>query len=198
MSSLKHISKQVIAQSWQGRLRAEFCLALLMGLLVVFGDLSPLSAKEDSTLESRIKAAYILKFIPFMEWNADTPLPVGGVTIGVIGSSHVYAALEEFRNANAKVKINLVSLSRSDDLTKVHILFVDKALANHLPQLVSKLKNHPVLTIGESDDFVSKGGIIMFVKEAGKVKFEINVNAARLAGLRISARVLKAARRVHN
>ncbi|QPJ64697.1 MAG: YfiR family protein [Candidatus Nitrohelix vancouverensis] len=179
-------------------MRAEFRLALLAGLLVMFGDLSPLSAKEDLTLESRIKAAYILKFIPFMEWNADTPLPVDGVTIGVIGSTGIFSALEEFKNANAKVKINLVSLSSEDDLTRVHILFVDKALANHLPKLVAKLKDRPVLTIGESDNFVSKGGIIMFVKEAGKVKFEINVNAAKRAGLKISARVLKAARRVHN
>jgi hypothetical protein len=51
-----------------------------------------------------------------------------------------------------------------------------------------------VLTVGESPDFLRQGGIINFVLEDGKVRFEINQDAATQADLRISSRLLRLAR----
>lgn len=55
-----------------------------------------------------------------------------------------------------------------------------------------------VLTVGEADQFAVRGGVITFVKEANRLRFEINVDAAGRAGLRISSRLLQLARVVHD
>jgi hypothetical protein len=55
-------------------------------------------------------------------------------------------------------------------------------------------RTQPVLTVGESPDFVRQGGIINFILEEGKVRFEIDPANAERARLRISSRLLRLAR----
>ena len=52
----------------------------------------------------------------------------------------------------------------------------------------------PVLTVGESPDFLTQGGAINFVVEGGRVRFEINQAAAERAQLRVSSRLLQLGR----
>jgi hypothetical protein len=51
-----------------------------------------------------------------------------------------------------------------------------------------------VLTVGESPDFLTKGGMINFVLESGKVRFDVNVPAASARGLSLGSRLLRVAR----
>jgi len=53
-----------------------------------------------------------------------------------------------------------------------------------------------VLTIGESPEFIGLGGIINFVLEDEKVRFEINVAAADKAQLKIRSQLLRLAKKV--
>jgi YfiR/HmsC-like len=53
-----------------------------------------------------------------------------------------------------------------------------------------------VLTIGESDGFARAGGMVNFVIDAGRVRFDVNQKAAERRGLRLSSRMLRLARRV--
>ncbi len=64
-----------------------------------------------------------------------------------------------------------------------------------LGEILSGLRGESILTVGESDAFLDKGGIINFVLEQGKVRFEINDRAAEEAGLKISSKLLRLAKR---
>ena len=55
----------------------------------------------------------------------------------------------------------------------------------------------PVLTVGESSQFTRNGGIINFMKKENTVRFEVDLNAAQLARLQISSKLLKVADIVH-
>lgn len=55
-----------------------------------------------------------------------------------------------------------------------------------------------MLTVGEDGVFTQCGGIINFVKEDNRVRFEVNVSAAERAGLKISSRLLALARIVRS
>ena len=55
-------------------------------------------------------------------------------------------------------------------------------------------KGLPVLTIGEMPDFARRGGIINFIMEDNKVRFEVNVDAAKQADMNISSRLLALAK----
>jgi len=80
------------------------------------------------------------------------------------------------------------------DLKECKILFVGASEKAHLDDLVQIVKSLPILTVGETPGFAERGGVIRFVLEDNRVRFEINVEAARQADLTISSRLLTLAR----
>ncbi len=56
------------------------------------------------------------------------------------------------------------------------------------------VKGLPILTVGETPGFAERGGMIRFTLEDNRVRFEINVEAAREADLNISSRLLTLAK----
>jgi hypothetical protein len=71
-----------------------------------------------------------------------------------------------------------------------HIVFVSSSERKRLGPLFSRIASAAVLTVGETDNFASEGGIINFKIEAGSVRFQINIEAARKHQLRISSKLL--------
>ena len=63
-------------------------------------------------------------------------------------------------------------------------------------KVTKRLNGRAVLTIGEQDKFLEKGGIVNFVREKKKIRFEINLNVAEQARLQIRAKLVRLAKRV--
>jgi uncharacterized protein DUF4154 len=82
-------------------------------------------------------------------------------------------------------------LSSADGAGACDVLFV--ASRDDAEDAVRVGRSAPVLTIGESDDFVRRGGMIQFVTQGNRIRFAINLAAVEHAGLRISSEVLKLA-----
>ena len=81
-------------------------------------------------------------------------------------------------------------IEKNDDPGKCQVLFISDSEKNHLGEILDKIKALPVLTVGESDQFLEQGGMINFVKKEGKIRLEINLEAARRAKLEISSKLL--------
>ena len=62
-----------------------------------------------------------------------------------------------------------------------------------MEEILEPLKTLPLLTVWESDQFLDRGGVINFVKKDGKVRIEIDLDAARRGQLQISSKLLKVA-----
>jgi hypothetical protein len=62
-----------------------------------------------------------------------------------------------------------------------------------MPELVAKLKDAAVLTVGESDDFLENGGMINLERRDRKVALEVNLAATGNARLKISSKLLSVA-----
>ena len=75
-------------------------------------------------------------------------------------------------------------------------LFVTLA-SDAINEELGALRGAAVLTVGAADGFLEQGGMIEFVRHRGSLTFEVNLERATAAGLRIDARVLKLARRVY-
>ncbi len=65
-----------------------------------------------------------------------------------------------------------------------------------VPEELARLKGTPVLTVGETEQFVKENGMIGFCLEDNKIRFEINLESAERAKLKISARLLALAKAV--
>jgi len=142
------------------------------------------AAESTSVTEYTLKAGYLLKFPDFVKW----PTSSGSITVGILGDDPFGAALE----GSVKVKRS----KRIDDLKGCQIVFISKSERGNLPGIVAALEGSNILTVGDSDGFARQGGILGFVMEGDKVRFEINAGAAKRAGLQISSRLLQLASRV--
>jgi hypothetical protein len=96
--------------------------------------------------------------------------------------------------ANRVIRIR--HLMRPEDMQGCRILFLGRAQSKRIPTLLAGLRNAPVLTVGETSGFLAAGGMICFLLQENKVRFDINLDAAQSSGLKIGSRLLVLAQNV--
>ena len=80
-----------------------------------------------------------------------------------------------------------------DEIKTCHILFISRSEASHLEQILVSLKDRSLLIVGDGDDFAQRGGMIRLATVQNKIRLIINVNAAQVANLTISSKLLRSA-----
>jgi len=70
------------------------------------------------------------------------------------------------------------------------LLFIRKSSVSTTSAILTTLGQAPIVTVGEEDDFVREGGMIGFSLEDNRIRFEINLTAARRLHIKISSRLL--------
>ena len=125
-------------------------------------------------------------------------LPAGGtITIGVVGENPFGGALDPLNGKLVKGrKLAVKQVAEAKDLEQCQIVFIGPSEKQRLPEWLDKLKDSKTLTVSEIDGFAQRGGVINFISERNKVRFEINPEAARRFGLTISSELLKLAKLV--
>jgi hypothetical protein len=87
--------------------------------------------------------------------------------------------------------VQLKRITKEDQIgTDCQILFIANAERQRVPAILEKVKGTGILTVGESDDFLDKGGIVNLVHRDRKIRLQINLDAARQSQLKISTRLL--------
>jgi len=166
-------------------------------------------------IERQVKAALLYNFIKFTEWPEDKIKDTNTITIGLLGDDDFsnafdpvkgkpvkdrklvvkvlgkFADLQKIKNDNKELHSRKIA-----ELGKCHLLFVCGSEKKHTREIIELVKDHGVLTIGQTDGFLETGGIVCLVKKADKIAFEVNLVAAKHEHLRISSRVLRLAKRV--
>jgi YfiR/HmsC-like len=149
--------------------------------------------------EYRVKAAFLFHFAQLVDWPTDTPTGADtSLYLCTFGEDPFQGSLES--TVEGKVienrAIRIRHLLRPEDTQGCRILFLGKAQSKHIPMLLADLRNAPVLTVGETPGFLAAGGVVCFLLQENKVRFEINLDAARSAGLKIGSRLLVLAQNV--
>lgn len=162
-------------------------LVLAIGMLVSGGS----TTAQEPTLEYRVKAAYIYNFTQYAEWP---PAALGNrpLTICVAGRDVFGHVLEDLVRGESIGGRPLTARTILEPEPGCHVLFVPAGAA--LSAYMRSARTAPVLTIGETEEFFGEGGIIRFVREGSKIRFEIDQQAAERVGLRLSSRLLRLAR----
>jgi hypothetical protein len=165
--------------------------SVLLSLLLVGG--GERTRAQTSADEYRIKAAFIFHFAQLVDWPPEVqPGTDNSLFLCTLGDDPFQGALEG-RVAGKAIGNRVVRirhLGGPKDMQACQILFLDKAQSKRIPMLVANLHNAPVLTVGETAGFLDAGGMIDFLLEENKVRFDINLDAAESAGLKIGSRLL--------
>ena len=171
---------------------------LLVAIVALMAIISIAQARSDSSVdEYEIKAAFLFNFANFVEWPSKTPANDNSTfIIGICGDNPFGDSLNKTvsgKTVNGR-KIEIKYFKSSRDLKPCHILFVSTSEDNHLAKISNAAKDWHMLTVGETSNFTRNGGIIGFLVEDKKIKFEINTANAKKAELKISSKLLKLAK----
>jgi hypothetical protein len=159
--------------------------------------LSSVAEAQQKAAEADVKVAYIFNFAKFTEWPPAF-LPAGGaLAICVLGDDDLGPALSVLESKTVQGRAVRVRRGlRPEDIRGCHVLYfgaVDERTATDARRLA---ETHATLTLGDSEGFVERGGMVGLVKVDNRIAFDVNVEATHRASLKLSSQVLKLARAI--
>ena len=177
------------------RVRTQIDRSLLICALCM-GSALLLHAQTNTSPEYQLKAVFLFNFAQFVDWppkafpDAQAPL-----VIGVLGDDPFGPYLDEtVRGEKVSGRPLLVQrYRRVGDIRTCQVLFISRSEIDRLDQVLSTIKGRNVLTVGDSEDFALRGGMIQLVTEKNKIRMRINLEAVKAANLTISSKLLRVA-----
>jgi hypothetical protein len=174
------------------RSRRRFLIRVILCFLAVV-------AQAQSASEYQVKAAFLFNFARFVEWPADAfPSADSPLQICILGQDPFGRDFEQMIEDKA-VSGHRIEIAHPEGVPQARacqILFIALPDKQQVLQTMQGLKGASVLTVGDAPGFARMGGIINFVLDDNRVRFEINQKAAELAHLKLSARLLTVAKLV--
>lgn len=146
-----------------------------------------------------VKAAYLFNFAKYVEWPADRFASANDpIRIGVLGEDPFGTALDSvIKERTAQQRpVKIVRSNKVEDVLDCHILYIGASEQTRLPQIMSRVRKLPVLTVGEQREFLQRGGVVCLRTQKQNVVFDIHLGAASEARLKLSARMLENAQSV--
>jgi YfiR/HmsC-like len=172
-------------------IRAKIFFVLLLALLT---PVVPTRA-QGTQPEYQVKAAFLWNFAKYIDWppaaftNDTSPFVIGVLGENPFGTDLEQTVRGKLINAHP---ITVKPRATLEEARQCHILFFSASETNRLAEVFENLRGAPVLTVGDTEaaQFTEKGGMIKFKFEGNKIRFQINDEAAKAAGLRISSKLL--------
>ena len=159
------------------------------------------SAQPDIPLEYAVKATYLYKLAPFIDWppgafaSPNAPFPICVVGEDPFDDFLAHAIAGRTFGTHPFVVRRLDALTGDADC---RIAYIGRLHSQNMEQALAAVQGRPVLTVTDSDTMADNGSIMQFVIEGGRVRFDIDNAAAERNHLSISSKLLSLAAVVKN
>jgi YfiR/HmsC-like len=159
----------------------------------------PAIALAQEASEHQLKAAFLFNFVKFIDWpETSFRENTGRMRLCVLGAEPLGAELERVatgKSVNGR-SLEVVRLTQAEGAAHCQVLFLGASQSGALRKIQAELHGGGVLTVGDSPEFLHQGGVIRFLLLDNHVRFEVNLEAAEQAGLKISSKLLALAQNV--
>ena len=169
---------------------AAFLICAWVGLI---------KAQATVPLEYQVKATFLYNFSKLTEWPSETfSENAAELVIGIVGEDPFGGAIDKLAADERQHgrKLVIKRLRWDQELKPCHVLFVSRSEKKHLRAILANVDGAGVLTVSEIEGFAASGGMIEFVFDDNRIRFDINREAALRANLKISSRLLALAHTV--
>ena len=172
---------------------ARFVLPVI--LMTLLSCASAFSMADDrATTEYKIKAAFLYNFSRFVTWPDHDSRADGKFNLCILGNDPFGELLDPL--SGKPVQKESLEIKRLTSLEQGHacrIIYVSQENAGDLEAIIWELRDQAILTVSDLEGFTAIGGIIQFKLIDNKIRFYINIDAAKRAGLTISSKLLSLA-----
>ncbi len=170
-------------------------LRVVLGLLLV-PLLTPVVLAQDTAQEERLlKAAFIYNFAKFTRWPAGTWADEQAhINLCLAGTDELIVELERLEGKTVKGRpLTITRWDEGGEAPSCHIVYVATSERERYQQVTETMRDKAVLMVSRIPDFAQSGGTIELFRKEGRVRFIINLDAARHSRLEISSRLLNLA-----
>jgi hypothetical protein len=177
--------------------RNGFRIPLAFWLVLVHAFIPGAAMGQNSAGEYELKAAMLYNLTYFVEWPPSAyPYSQAPTVLCILGRDPFGGTLESIASGRVvNGRLLVIRHPQNDkEANGCHVLYISSSERKSIAQILSTLKRASVLTVGEMAQFAAHGGMIQFSLEEKQVHFEINLQAASEADLKISSRLLVLAR----
>ena len=178
------------------RLLSSLRLHLSLGLIVMNLLIPKVAVGQDSAGEYELKAAMLYNLTRFVEWPAsayaDEQAPTVLCILGRDPFGDALTSLATKQIGGRPVQIRRVPNDK--EIRGCHVVYISSSERKTVAQILATLKGSSILTVGEMAQFAARGGMVQFSLEEKQVRFEVNLDAASHADMKISSRLLVLAR----
>lgn len=176
-------------------MRQQILACLMLVLLSVLG---PRALAQDAKFsEADLKAAFLFNFTTLIEWPPEAfPKEEAKVVVGVYGDEDFATTLRTLlteKKAHGRPFV-VKRLINAADAKTCQIVFFREGETRKMAQAYDSIKKLPILTVGESDEFLDNGGMFNFFFEDKQLRFEVNPATAENAKLTVSSKLLRLAK----
>ncbi len=140
------------------------------------------------------KANHLYQFVKHVQWPQTKVL-----NICVVGANPLANQLKQLVQGQTVGGRDLHTkpASPTQSVAGCHLLFVSKSLSNQQVKAILQSASPSALTVGEQTDFIRLGGIINFIIQNNKVRYEVNYSLAKQRGLKLGYQLVKHASKRH-
>ena len=165
---------------------------LWMSILQLFAS-EKISAQTSA--EYQLKAVFLYNFAQFVDWPPKAFSDSDTLIIGVLGDDPFGNYLDEpVRGEQVNGRPLVVQrFHRVSEIKTSHVLFVSRSESDRLEQILAALRGRNILTVGDTEDFCARGGMIRLSNEKNKIRMRINLEPVKAAGLNIISKLLRVA-----
>jgi len=156
----------------------------------------PGAAQTVRASASEVQAVFLFNFAQFVDWPAEAfPDPQAPLVIGILGKDPFGSFLDEtVRGETVRGRtFKIVRYRRVEEIKDCHILFISRSETKRLDGILAALRDRPILTVSNGDDFDRPGGIIRFILGENRIRLSIDLEAAQAPRLIISSKLLRSA-----
>lgn len=176
---------------WRAALAAPI---RLLGGMLLFLALVPAHAGPS---EYELKAAFIHNIAKFVEWPA-APRNPGILKLCVLGQNPFGNALGVLRGKQVGgLAWEVVPAGARTNLKECGILFIAASESANLASILDDIGGSAVLSMGDADGYAKQGVMVNFYMDGDKVRFEINLESASQAGIRLSSKLIRVGKMVN-
>ena len=168
--------------------RLAGCLA---GAMVAFGLSAAAAAPAGIPLEYAVKANFLYKFGPFVEWPPKVfASPTAPFIVCVLGEDPFGRTLDDAvrgQSVNGRPS-GIRRIAWASRTSGCHVLYLGRSGRQSQSEALEAVRGAPILTV--TDERTGGGGVINFVVVQGRVRFAVDVDRARTNGLALSSKLL--------